>query len=132
MTRPLFEVFKYLFKTLIFAWFQIPENLLWFKTKLCIIAREKGRDLTQSYDKSPYTNRNVKRAKWQHKQRHKKFDYTTVVDRLRTVSWSNHGYPTGVVNRFYGAHLPTHRNSCVINGKNMQILLYSDIKIVYI
>ena len=24
---------------------------------------EKGRDLTQSYDKSPYTNRNVKRAK---------------------------------------------------------------------
>ena len=33
---------------------------------------EKWRDLTQSYDKSPYTNRNVKRAKWQHKQRHKK------------------------------------------------------------
>ena len=25
--------------------------------------KEKGRDLTQSYDKSPYTNRNVKRAK---------------------------------------------------------------------
>ena len=25
--------------------------------------REKGRDLTQSYDKSPYTNRNVKRAR---------------------------------------------------------------------
>ena len=37
-----------------------------------IPSREKGRDLTQSYDKSPYTNRNVKRAKWQHKQRHKK------------------------------------------------------------
>ena len=37
-----------------------------------IIWREKGRDLTQSYDKSPYTNRNVKRAKWQHKQRHNK------------------------------------------------------------
>ena len=36
------------------------------------VIREKGRDLTQSYDKSPYTNRNVKRAKWQHKQRHKK------------------------------------------------------------
>ena len=34
--------------------------------------KRKGRDLTQSYDKSPYTNRNVKRAKWQHKQRHKK------------------------------------------------------------
>ena len=29
----------------------------------CGIAIEKGRDLTQSYDKCPYTNRNVKRAK---------------------------------------------------------------------
>ena len=43
--------------------------------------REKGRDLTQSYDKSPYTNRNVKRAKWQHKQRHKKVRLNS---RLRT------------------------------------------------
>ena len=34
--------------------------------------RQKGGDLTQSYDQSPYTNRNVKGAKWQHKQRHKK------------------------------------------------------------
>ena len=40
--------------------------------------REKGRDLTQSYDKSPYTSRNVNMAKGQHKQRHKKFDYTAV------------------------------------------------------
>ena len=43
--------------------------------------REKGRDLTQSYDKSPYTNKNVIRAKWQHKKRHKKFDYKVVADR---------------------------------------------------
>ena len=34
--------------------------------------KQKGGDLTQSYDKSPYANRNVKREKWQHKQRHKK------------------------------------------------------------
>ena len=34
------------------------------------VMREKGKDLTQSYDKSP--SRNVERAKWQHKQRHKK------------------------------------------------------------
>ena len=33
---------------------------------------QKGGDLTQSYEKSPYTNRNVKGAKKQHKQRHKK------------------------------------------------------------
>ena len=49
---------------------------------------------------SPYTSRNVKRAKWQDKQRHKKFNYTTVADRLRTVSWSNYGHPTGVILQF--------------------------------
>ena len=73
--------------------------------------REKGSDLNQSYDKSPYTNRNVKRAEWQHKQRHKKFDYTAIADRLRTVSWSNYGHPTGVVNLVYGPNIPTPRNS---------------------
>ena len=30
--------------------------------KFGVRQREKGRDLTQSFDKSPYTNRNVKRA----------------------------------------------------------------------
>ena len=43
-------------------------NLIRYDT----IWRDKGRDLTQSYDKSPYTSRDVKRAKWQHKQRYKK------------------------------------------------------------
>ena len=50
-----------------------------------------------------------------------KFDYTAVTDRLRTVSWSNYGDPTGVVYRFYRAHLPTYRSICVIEGKNMKI-----------
>ena len=36
----------------------------------------------------------------------KKFDYTTVADRLRTVSWSNYGQPTGVVNLVYGPTFP--------------------------
>ena len=31
----------------------------------------------------------------------KKFDYRTVADRLRTVSWCNYGHPTGVVNLVY-------------------------------
>ena len=47
----------------------------------CLKEKKKGIDLTQSYDKSPYNSRNVKRAKWQYKQRHKKFDYTAVADR---------------------------------------------------
>ena len=39
---------------------------------------KKGRDLTQSYDKNPYTNRKVKRTKSQHKKATKKFDYTAI------------------------------------------------------
>ena len=39
---------------------------------LILYKEKKEEDLTQSYDKSPYTNRNVKKAQWQHKQRHKK------------------------------------------------------------
>ena len=35
----------------------------------------------------------------------KKFDYTAVAVRLRTVSWSNYGHPTGVVNLVYGPFL---------------------------
>ena len=38
----------------------------------CAIMREKGRDLTQSYDKRPYTHRKIQKATWQHKKRHHK------------------------------------------------------------
>ena len=58
-----------------------------------------------------------------------KFYYKAIEDQLRTVSWSNYGHPTGVV---YRAHLPTHRNNCVIASKNIKILLYSDIRSVKI
>ena len=30
-------------------------------------------------------------------KRHKKFDYTTIADRLRMVIWGNDSHPTGVV-----------------------------------
>ena len=114
------------------SFYLVESSLLFVGFWNVIVWEKKGRGLTQSYDKSPYTNINVKKAKWQHKQRHKKFDYTAVADRLRTVSWSNYGHATGVVFQFYRAHLTTHRNSCVIQDKNMQILLYSDIKVAYI
>ena len=48
--------------------------------------REKGRDLTQSYDKSPYTHRKIQKGMWQHKNATKNFNYTTIADLLRTVS----------------------------------------------
>ena len=53
----------------------------------------------------------------------KKFDYTAIADRLRTVRWSTYSHPTGVVYRFYMTHLPTDGNSCVrvIETYNTQI-----------
>ena len=56
-----------------------------------VFIREKGRDLTQSHDKSPYTHRKIQKASGQ--QRHQNFDYATIEDRLRTVSWSNSSQP---------------------------------------
>ena len=49
----------------------------------------------------------------------KKFDYTAVADRLRTVSWSYYGRQTGVVNLFYEPNIPTPRNSRVIKRTNV-------------
>ena len=63
--------------------------------------REKGRDPTQPCDKNPYTHRTIQKTTWQHKNATKNFDYTTIADRLRTVSWSNSSHPTGVVKPVY-------------------------------
>ena len=61
--------------------------------KICVfvfhITREKEGDLTQSYDKTPYTNRKFDNQRTTHTNATKNFDYTTIADRLRTVSWSN-------------------------------------------
>ena len=58
--------------------------------------REKGEDLTQSCDKTPYTSRIVKNAKRQYKHATKKADYTAIADRLRTVKyvlfWGQRGF----------------------------------------
>ena len=64
--------------------------------------REKGRDLTQSYDKSPYTDRKNPKSNVTQKNATKNFDYTTITDRLGTVSWSTSSHSTGVVKPVYG------------------------------
>ena len=51
--------------------------------------------------KLPIPTENLK-TKRQHTNSTKNFDYTTVVDRLRKVSWSNNSHPTGVVKPVYG------------------------------
>ena len=43
--------------------------------------------MTQSYDKSPYTNRKLKNQRDNEKTA-KMFDYTAIADKLKTVSWS--------------------------------------------
>ena len=57
------------------------------------------------YDKSPYTDRKIQKETWQHKNATKNFDYTTIVVRLRMVSWGNDSFLTGVVKPVYG--IPT-------------------------
>ena len=92
--------------------FQLKQQLRlrWIHCLKClkneyIFTWEKGRDLTQSYEKSPYTHRKIKKPTWrQHNDATKNFDYTTIVDRLRTDSWSNNIHPCGMVNRVTGTH----------------------------
>ena len=66
-----------------------------------VLIGEKGRDLTQSYDKRPYTHKKSIKHRDNIKNATKNFDYTTIEDRLKTVSWSNSSYPTGVVKPVY-------------------------------
>ena len=47
------------------------QNDFWHKYAKNV--RKNGRDLTQSYDKSPYSNKKFKKAKWQHKNNNQKF-----------------------------------------------------------
>ena len=61
----------------------------------------------------------TEKSKQQHgniKNTTKKFDYTTIADRLRTVSWSNSSHPTGVVRPVYErSTFPLTAKSSVIN-----------------
>ena len=82
------------------------------------LLREKGIDLTHSYDKNPYTHRKNKKSNMTTQNTTKNIDYTTIADWLRTVSWSSNSHSTGVVKPgFKGTHLPPHRNSSVIKRK---------------
>ena len=55
---------------------RLDKNAIWKRKK----------EKTQSYDKSPFTNRNVTRVvTWQHTHVAKKFDYKAIADWLRRV-----------------------------------------------
>ena len=61
---------------------------------LCL---KKGRDLTQSYDETPLRPHKNPKSNMTTQNATKNFDYTTIADRHRTLSWSNDRSPTGVV-----------------------------------
>ena len=78
--------------------------------------REKGRNLTTSYDESPFIHRKIQTETRQHKKRNQNFDNTTIADRLRTVSWSNSTHSTGVVKPVYErSNFPLTAKNSVIN-----------------
>ena len=78
------------------------EHFLKCIIRLLILKHEKRRGLTRSYDKRPFTHRKIQKATRQHKNAAKNLDYTTIADRLMTVSWSNNSHLTGVVKPVYG------------------------------
>ena len=51
----------------------------------------------------------------------KKFDYTAIADRLRTVSWSNYSHPTGVVNLFTGPTFPLPATAVLSKGHTFKM-----------
>ena len=73
-----------------------------------ILVREKGRDLTPSYDKRTYTHRKIRKATWQHKNTPPK---TSITQWLRTV----------FVSLFSVSDLV--RNGCITgwNSKNLML-----------
>ena len=52
--------------------------------------------------KKPLHPQKTPKRKSQHKNGTKNFNYIKITDRLRTVSWSVDGNPTGVVKPVYG------------------------------
>ena len=67
------------------------------------IPREKVRYLTQSCDKTTTPTEKSKTQRDNIKNATKSFYYTTIADRLRTVSWSNSSHPLVWLNRFTSA-----------------------------
>ena len=61
----------------------------------------------------------------QHKNAAKNFDYTTIADRLGTVSWSNNSHPTVVVKPVYEyPTFPLTAKSRVIKRTRIGVSIY--------
>ena len=60
------------------------------------------RYLTQYYEKTPLSTEKLKKQSDNTKKTHQNFDYTTIVDRLGAISWSNDSHSTVVIKPVYG------------------------------
>ena len=97
----------------------------WYVGRRKLIIRQKKQALSQWYDtqslryeaQGPLINK--------HLRRHKNFDGTAVVDRLRTVGGNERCHPNGVFNWFTSTNRSTSRKSRVINKTRIRNLLIS-------
>ena len=62
---------------------------------------EKEKTWLSPMTKAPTPIEKLKKQRENTKNVTKIFDYKTIADRLRTVSWSNNSHPTGVVKPVY-------------------------------
>ena len=77
-----------------FNWQQL---IWWMLPKTRIYDQRKKKEIwLRPMSKAPAL-RKIQKATWQHKNVTKNFNYTTITDRLRTVSWGNDIHPTDVV-----------------------------------
>ena len=82
-----------------------------------MICKEKKEEIWLSpVTKAPTPTEKSKKQCDNIKNATKNFDYTTIADRLRTVSWSNSNHPTGMVKPVYerSTFQLTAKASCVI------------------
>ena len=77
----------------------IMHALLNFITSL--IKEKKDKIWLSPVTKAPTPTEKSKKQRDNIKNATKNFDYTTITDRLRMVSWSNSSHPTGVVKPVY-------------------------------
>ena len=66
----------------------------------------------------------IQKATWQHKNATEKFDYTTIADQLRTVSWGYDYHPTDVVKPVNG--IPTHQAGIILQLAEIWICFVSN------
>ena len=87
---------------------------------------EKKEDIWLSpMTKAPTPTEKSKKQRDNIKNATKNFDYTTIADRLRTVSWSNDSYTTGAVKPVYGIPIfpLTTKAVCIATIKSILLQL---------